>query len=98
KDFVTIIDFIANYNNNYLIPIALSGDGSQNKDNLRRHVQDTSYIKGISNINFEEIARKRIFESINLANLIAMKIFHEPFNNLKKISKIKVFLISTLNK
>src|SRR5699024_6717227 len=56
KVFVTIIDFIANYNNNYLIPIALSGDGSQNKDNLRRHVQDTSYIKGISNINFEEIA------------------------------------------
>src|SRR5690625_6085531 len=67
KDFVTIIDFIANYNNNYLIPIALSGDGSQNKDNLRRHVQDTSYIKGISTINFEEINRKSIFKYINHA-------------------------------
>src|SRR5699024_10006563 len=65
KDFVKIIDFIANYNNNYLITIALSGDGSQNKDNLRRHVQDTSYIKGISNINFEEIARQRILHVIN---------------------------------
>ena len=89
KDFVTIIDFIANYNNNYLIPIALSGDGSQNKDNLRRHVQDTSYIKGISNINFEEIARKRIFESINRAKLNAMKIFDEAYNNLKnKIGRV----------
>ena len=25
KDYVTIIDFIGNYKNNYLIPIALSG-------------------------------------------------------------------------
>src|SRR5699024_9384702 len=84
-----IIDFIANYNNNYLIPIALSGDGSQNKDNLRRHVQDTSYIKGISNINFEEIARKRIFESINRAKLNAMKIFDVAYNNLKnKIGRV----------
>lgn len=89
KDFVTIIDFIANYNNNYLIPVALSGDGSQNKDNLRRHVQDTSYIKGISNINFEEIAQKRIFDSINRAKLNAMKIYDEAYKNLKnKIGRV----------
>ncbi len=89
KDYVTIIDFIANYNNNYLIPVALSGDESQNKDNLRRHVQDTSYIKGISNINFEEIARKRIFESINRAKLTAMKIYDEAYRNLKnKIGRV----------
>ncbi len=89
KDYVTIIDFIANYNNNYLIPVALSGDESQNKDNLRRHVQDTSYIKGISNINFEEIARKRIFESINRAKLTAMKVYDEAYKNLKnKIGRI----------
>src|SRR5699024_4951851 len=89
KDFVTIIDFIANYNNNYLIPIALSGDGSQNKDNLRRHVKDTSYIKIIFNINFEEIDIKRIFESINRDKLNAMKIFDEAYNNLKnKIGRV----------
>ena len=33
KDYVTIIDFIGNYKNNYLIPIALFGDKSMNKDN-----------------------------------------------------------------
>ncbi len=59
KDFVTIIDFIGNYKNNYLIPVALSGDKSQNKDNIRRHTKDTSYIKGVSTINFEEIAKKQ---------------------------------------
>ena len=41
KDYVTIIDFIGNYKNNYLIPVALSGDQSQNKDNIRR--QNTGY-------------------------------------------------------
>src|SRR5690625_3995027 len=64
KDFVTIIDFIGNYKNNYLIPIALSGDQSQNKDSIRRNMKDTTYIKGVSTVNFEEVAKKRIFDTI----------------------------------
>lgn len=32
KEYVVIIDFIGNYMNNYMIPIALSGDRSYNKD------------------------------------------------------------------
>ncbi|WP_297238853.1 DEAD/DEAH box helicase family protein, partial [uncultured Faecalicoccus sp.] len=32
KEFVVIIDFIGNYKNNFLIPLALSGDRSYNKD------------------------------------------------------------------
>ena len=73
KDFVTIIDFIGNYKNNYLIPIALSGDKSQNKDNVRRRTIDTSYIKGVSTVNFEEIAKKQIFKAINNSKLTATK-------------------------
>ena len=73
KDFVTIIDFIGNYKNNYLIPIALSGDKSQNKDNVRRRTIDTSYIKGVSTVNFEEIAKKQIFKAINNSKLTAYK-------------------------
>lgn len=83
KDFVTIIDFIGNYKNNYLIPFALSGDKSQNKDNIRRHTQDTSYIKGVSTINFEEIAKKRIFKAINNSKLTAMKVLKEAYVELK---------------
>lgn len=83
KDFVTIIDFIGNYKNNYLIPIALSGDKSQNKDSVRRHTVETSYIQGISTINFEEIARKQIFNSINNSNLTSMKILKDAFTELK---------------
>ena len=40
KDFVIILDFIANYKNNFMIPIALSGDRTYNKDNIRRYVTE----------------------------------------------------------
>lgn len=83
KEFVTIIDFIGNYKNNYMIPIALSGDKSQNKDNIRRQTKETSYIKGVSTVNFEEIARKQIFKSINASNLTAMKVFRDAYAELK---------------
>ncbi len=83
KEFVTIIDFIGNYKNNYLIPIALSGDQSLNKDHIRRHMTDTSYIKGVSTINFEEIAKKQIFKAINNSNLTSIKILKEAFIELK---------------
>lgn len=83
KEFVTIIDFIGNYKNNYLIPVALSGERSQNKDNIRRRMKDTSYIKGISTVNFEEIAKNRVFSAIKRSNLNDMKILREAYVELK---------------
>ncbi|WP_152657086.1 DUF3427 domain-containing protein [Oceanobacillus sp. CFH 90083] len=83
KEFVTIIDFIGNYKNNYLIPVALSGDKSQNKDNIRRRTSETSYIKGVSSINFEEIARKQIFKSISSSNLTTQKVLRDAYIELK---------------
>jgi len=89
KDYLTVIDFIGNYKNNYLIPIALSGDNSLNKDNTRRNVKDTSYIQGVSTINFEEIAKQRIFKAINDSNLTTLKILREAYTSLKnKIGRI----------
>ena len=38
KKFVMILDFIANYDNNFLIPVALSGDNSYDKDELKKFV------------------------------------------------------------
>lgn len=83
KDYVTIIDFIGNYKNNYLIPIALSGDKSLNKDNVRRKTVNTDYLKGVSTINFEEIAKKRIFEAINQSNLSTLKNLKEAYTEIK---------------
>ncbi|ARJ38992.1 NgoFVII family restriction endonuclease [Sporosarcina ureae] len=89
KPFVTVIDFIGNYANNYLIPIALSGDRSMNKDNVRRNMKDTSYIKGVSTINFEEVAQKRIFNAINSSNLTSLKILKDAYQDLRnKIGRV----------
>jgi superfamily II DNA or RNA helicase/HKD family nuclease len=83
KDYVTIIDFIGNYKNNYLIPIALSGDKSMNKDNVRRRTVNTDYIHGVSTINFEEIAKKQIFDAITKAQLSTKKNLEESYHALK---------------
>ncbi len=89
KKYVTIIDFIGNYKNNYLIPIALSGDQSMNKDNVRRKTVNTDYISGVSTINFEEIAKKRIFYAINNTNLSTMKILKDAYTEVKnRLGKI----------
>jgi len=83
KEFVTIIDFIGNYKNNYMIPIALSGDKSFNKDNIRRNMKDTSYIKGVSTINFEEVAKQLIYKSITSSNLTEFKKLRDAYTELK---------------
>lgn len=83
KEFVTIIDFIGNYRNNYLIPIALFGDQSMNKDNYRRELVNRNQLQGITTINFEEIAREKIFESINNTSLSSLKILKEKYEELE---------------
>lgn len=83
KDFVTIIDFIGNYQNNYLIPIALTGDKSLNKNSLRNKLA-TNQILGLSTINFSEIARERIYASINSNNLTTLVKLRAAYNTLKQ--------------
>lgn len=66
KEYVVVLDFIGNYQNNFLIPIALSGDRSYNKDTIRKYVREGSrVIPGCSTIHFDEITRKQIYESID---------------------------------
>ena len=66
KEFVVILDFIGNYNNNFMIPIALSGDRSYNPDTIRKYViSGNSTIPGASTVQFDEIAKDKIFASID---------------------------------
>lgn len=66
KEYVVILDFIGNYMNNFMIPIALSGDRTYNKDTIHKYVREGSrVIPGESTIHFDEISKKRIFESID---------------------------------
>lgn len=84
KEYVVILDFIGNYKNNFMIPIALSGDRSYNKDNIRRYVlEGDRIIPGSSTIHFDEISKKRIFEAIDSADFTDIKLIKENYTNLK---------------
>lgn len=84
KEYVVVLDFIGNYRNNFMIPIALSGDRSYNKDNIRRYVTEGGrVIPGASTIHFDEISRKRIFQAIDTANFNDIKLIRENYTNLK---------------
>lgn len=65
KEYVVILDFIGNYSNNFLIPIALSGDRTYNKDNVRKYVREGSrLLPGCSTIHFDEITKKKILHQL----------------------------------
>lgn len=84
KGYLTVIDFIGNYENNYLIPIALYGDTSYNKDSLRKLLTEGSrMIPGASTINFDEITKERIFQSIDAANMHLFADLKKDYNLLK---------------
>ena len=84
KDFLTIVDFIGNHNNNYLIPIALYGDTSFNKDTLRKLISEGSkIIPGSSTINFDEISKEKIFKSIDSANMRLLSDLKKDYNLMK---------------
>ncbi|WP_407376491.1 DEAD/DEAH box helicase [Methanobrevibacter sp.] len=90
KEYVVILDFIGNYKNNFMIPIALSGDRSYDKDKIRKYLMEGSkVIPGASSINFDEISRKRIYDSINNSSFSKKTLFKQKYANLKyKLGRI----------
>lgn len=94
KEYLVVIDFIGNYSNSYLIPVALYGDNSYNKDNLRKLITSgNSLIPGSSTINFDYITKQRIFEAINTAALNSKKDLFKEYNLLKyKLGKMPLMM------
>ena len=90
KEFVIVLDFIGNYQTNYMIPIALSGDRTGNKDNIRRSLMEgNNIIKGASTIYFDEISRDRIYKSIDAADLNQIRLLKKEYQSLKyKLGRI----------
>lgn len=90
KDYVVILDFIGNYQNNFMIPIALSGDTSYNKDNIRHYIAEGNrFIFGSSTIHFDKIARQKIYQAIDSAKLSDTALLKNEYLQLKqKLGKI----------
>lgn len=94
KEFVVIIDFIGNYKKNFLIPIALSGNRTYNKDTIRKYVAEGNrVIPGCSTVNFDKISKERIYESINNTKFTNLMLLKEEYANLKnKLGRIPMLL------
>ncbi|CAI3269785.1 hypothetical protein CIRMBP1204_00229 [Enterococcus cecorum] len=85
KEYLVVLDFIGNYKNNYMIPIALSGDRSYNKDNIRKFISESDRtIPGASTIHFDEVSRKKIFESIDGANFDSIQLIKDAYKGLRQ--------------
>lgn len=85
KEYVVILDFIGNYEKNFLIPVAVSQNNSYDKDYMKRFIMNgTDMIPGQSSIIFEEIVKERIFENINKSNFSTKKNIEKDFNLLEK--------------
>lgn len=85
KEYIVILDFIGNYSNNFMIPVALSGDRSYNTDVIRRYViSGNSTIPGASTVHFDEVSRERIFQAIDSIKSGTLRaLIKEGYANLK---------------
>ncbi len=91
KDFVTIIDLIGNYKNNYLIPIAISNSHSYNKDELKKDiiVNSTDYLDGECIIQFEQIVQDNLIKQLTNTKISSFNKIKHDYNYLKnKFNKI----------
>lgn len=88
KTSALILDFIGNYQNNYLIPQALTNDRSLNKDRLVADLKE-QVVYGLSTINFDEIAYQKILAVIARTKLDSLKHLKEAYFELsQKLGRI----------
>ena len=84
KEFLVAIDFIGNYKKSFLIPVALSGDNTYDKDNLRKYITEgSSVIPGCSTIDFDPIAKELIYKNIDNSNLQKLDFLKKEYFSLK---------------
>jgi len=86
KEYVVVIDFIGNYANNYLIPMALFGDESLNRESLRQNLiaaEESGVLPGLSSVRFDRISQHRVLQSIVDTRLDNMQNIKLAFDGLK---------------
>lgn len=92
KDFVTVIDFIGNYKNNYLIPLALNHDVSRLREKAIREVK-LPQLLGVSTINFSQVASQKILNSLEKIKLDSMRQLRESYQELsQKLGRVPMLL------
>lgn len=85
KEYTLVLDFIGNYRSNFFVPIALSGDRTFNKDNLRRFVKEgNAVIPGCSTISFDRVSEARVMRAIDGGRFSEAGLLKAEYKNLKQ--------------
>lgn len=87
KEYLVVIDFIGNYTNNYLVPVALFGDDSLNKESLRKNLissEEMGSIAGLSSVQFDKIAQQRVLDSIADTRLDSLKNLRKAIQEMQE--------------
>lgn len=82
KRYLEVIDFIGNYENNYLLPVALYGDKSGNKEKLRR-IMHNNFLPGASTVYFTDVVKTKIFAALNKNNFLELRQLKEAYQLVK---------------
>ena len=99
KECVIVLDFIGNYTNNYLIPIALFGDESLNKESLKQHLiaaEEAGVLPGLASVRFDRVSQERVLKAIVTARLDSISNLKTAIetmrNRLGKVPALSDFL------
>lgn len=85
KEYLTVLDFIGNHQKSFLIPIALSGEKSYDKDDLIIATQNDFFdIPGDTFINLERIPKNRILKQLEEVNFNQMAFLKESYQDVRK--------------
>lgn len=85
KEYALVLDFIGNFQSNFLVPVALTGDKTYNKDRLRRLVQEgDSVIPGCSTVSFDRIAQARIYRAIDGGDFTSIRFLKNEYLDLRQ--------------
>ncbi|MBM7543766.1 superfamily II DNA or RNA helicase/HKD family nuclease [Weissella beninensis] len=83
KEYVTVIDFIGNYKNNYMIPMAFDKARQADKEKIVKNIISPK-MEGVSTINFEEIAVEKILNSVKNIKFDSKIVFKEAYLDIKQ--------------
>lgn len=95
KDFVTVLDFIGNYQKSFLMAIALYGKQEYDKDSLKVAVDtDFADLPGGTYIHMDKIAKEQILRQLDNEKFMSMKYMKESYYSFKKVCGGKVPLLT----
>ena len=88
KEYVTVLDFIGNYQNSYMVPLALSGESSRrdfDKSSLKRAVShEFSDLPAGCYVELDEIAKDKIISKLDSIRLDRADYLKQLYLQFKK--------------